>query len=173
MLNELAPILLFFIVFKVKGIFWATATLMGALTLQIGWQYHASKIITPKDSFLLISVWVLGSATLIFHDQRFIMWKPTLVFATFAFVLLVNHIRQSPPLIEKLLGDNLQLNEKTWRNLNIAWCSFFFVLAIINTIVIQIYDIDTWVSFKLFGIMGLSLLFTFGQAIYIYSQMKE
>ncbi len=173
MLNDLIPIILFFCLFKIKGIFWATAGLIAAMSAQYGLQYHKNKTLSSKDKFILGSVWILGGATLLLHNQQFIMWKPTLIFTVFALALAINHLKRSQPMIQQLLGENIELPLPVWRNLNLAWCLFFLVMAMVNTYVITYYDVATWVSFKLFGIMGLCLIFSLAQAIYITRAVKQ
>ncbi len=173
MLSDFFPILLFFILFKIKGIYAATAGLMSIMSAQALWEKHQKGHISKKNKMLLLSVLVLGGATLAFHDQRFIMWKPTIIFAIFSLALFINQIKKGKPVIQNLLEENIQLPAEAWQTLNIAWCLFFGAMAIINAYVIQHYDVDTWVNFKLFGLLGLSLLFTIGQGVYITLQLRK
>jgi intracellular septation protein len=170
MLFEFLPIVLFFIAYKLGNIYTATAVLMVSCLAQAGYQWITQKKIEKNTLVVLISVLVLGGATLAFHDQRFIMWKPSIVFGLFALVLIINQITQKKPIMQSLLEKNLSLPEPLWRKINLTWSCFFSAMALLNLYIINYYDIDTWVNFKLFGILGITVLFSIGQAIYISKQ---
>lgn len=166
-LLEFVPIVVFFLVYKYHGIYTATAVLMGVTVSQAGYQWLSQGKIANQLKVVLGSVLVLGSATLLFHDQRFIMWKPTLVFSLFAFALILNQALGRRPLLQALMGEEIVLSDKQWGHLNLIWSVFFLGMAFLNTLIISYYDLDTWMHFKLFGILGIMLVFVLAQSALI------
>lgn len=107
-----------------------------------------------------------------FQNEAFIKWKPTLVYWLFAIVFITSHYIGNKPLIQRLMEKNIALPTTTWIRLSISWTSFFVLLGIANLFVAYQFDTDTWVNFKLFGILGLTLLFIIGQAVYMSQHLK-
>jgi intracellular septation protein len=110
---------------------------------------------------------VFGGATLLLQDERFIKLKPSLLYGLFGLGLLIPQLFMGTRLIEKLLADKLQLPEAAWARLNGAWGLFFLFMAGLNLYVAAAFSTDTWVDFKLFGTMGLMLVFVLAQGVYI------
>lgn len=109
----------------------------------------------------------MGTFTLIFHKAIFIKWKPTIVYWIFAVVLLGSNFIRKHSLIHRMLKEKIELPSKIWSRLNLSWTLFFLLLGILNLVVVYHYDTNTWVNFKLFGTLGLMLVFILGQAFYI------
>ncbi len=164
---EFIPIIIFFTVYKLTNIYAATSALMLACLCQAGYQWVTQRKLNKNTMMVLASVLILGGATLAFHDQRFIMWKPSIVFFIFALVLFINQYSNKEPIIKSLLEENISLPEPVWRQLNLSWACFFISLAALNMVIIRYYDVNTWVNFKLFGILGLIFIFTIAQASFI------
>jgi Intracellular septation protein A len=116
---------------------------------------------------------ILGGATLIFHDETFIKWKPTIVNWGFALVFLGSHFIGKKPIVRRLMDQALYLPEKVWNRLSYMWVVFFIFSGIANLYVAFNYDTDTWVNFKLFGLMGLTLAFILVQGVYISRYIQD
>lgn len=144
------------------------ATLVQVLVLKL----RGRKI----DAMLWISlalVTVLGGATIWFHNEMFIKWKPTLLYWAMASALLLVPMLSGKNLLRVLLGDKIELPEPIWRRLNAAWVLFFGGMGALNLWVAFHFETHTWVNFKLFGGTGLLILFTLGQGVYLSRHMKE
>lgn len=173
LLFDYFPILCFFIAYKFYGIYTATAVTMAACTLQniLYWLKH--KRFEKLHLITLISVLVLGGSTLIFHKVIFIKWKPTLIYWVFAIALLFSQHFSQKNLLARMLGDKIFLDKKIWNRLSTAWSIFFIFLGFLNIYVIYHYSTDAWVNFKLFGTLGLTLVFTILQAIYMSRHIQS
>jgi len=123
----------------------------------------------------LVLVTVLGGATIYFHSDTFIKWKPTGLYWAMALAFLLSPVLASKNLIKALLSEQMQLPEPVWARLNLAWVAFFSLMGILNLWVAFNFSTATWVNFKLFGGMGLMLLFTLAQGLYLnrYLQPAE
>jgi intracellular septation protein len=170
-LFDLFPVILFFIVYKFFGIYAATATAIIATIVQIGWvKYRHGKV----DGALIASgviIVVFGGATLLLHDESFIKWKPTVLYWLFAISLVGTNLLFKKNLIRSLMDKKISMPEKIWDKLNLAWAIFFAVLGCLNLYVAFNFSTDTWVNFKLFGTMGLMLVFVIGQSIALDKHM--
>ena len=142
------------------------AVIIGSI-IQIIWaKLHYKKV----DKSLWLSallVIVLGGMTLYFQNDAFIKWKPTLLYWTFATVLIGANIFTKKNLIKDMMGKEISLPEAIWEKLNVAWAIFFSALGALNIFVAFNYSIDTWANFKLFGTMGLMFIFIIGQSFAI------
>ncbi len=128
------------------------------------------------DAMLWISlglVTVMGGATIWFHDESFIKWKPTLLYWVMGGALLLGPILTGRNLLKMLLGDKLELPEAIWSRLNLAWVTFFAGMGALNLWVAFSFPTSVWVNFKLFGGLGLMVLFTLGQGVYLSRHLKE
>ncbi len=165
LLFDLFPVILFFAAFKLKGIYIATATAIGATMAQIAWVKwrHGKVDVMLWVSFAIITVF--GGATLLLHDETFIKWKPTVLYWVFAAVLLFSNLLFRKNLMHALLHEKLSLPMQVWRHLNLSWSLFFAALGVINLYVALNYSTDVWVNFKLFGATGLMFVFILVQAL--------
>lgn len=161
------PIVLFFVAFKMAGIFIATAVAIVATLIQIGWLYRKNGHIEPMQWVSLVIIVLFGGATLITQDETFIKWKPTILYWLMGGALLVGHVFFKRNFLRQLMGSQLSLPDLIWRNLMFSWAGFFAFMGVINLWIAYHFDTDTWVSFKLFGGMGLMLLFVIAQALYL------
>jgi intracellular septation protein len=173
MMFDFLPVLLFFIVYKMYDIYVATAVLIIACFIQtiahrlIKGEFEKSHVIT------LVLVALFGGLTLILHDEVFIKWKPTVINLLFAGVFIGSQFIGKKTIIERMMGGNLTLPPGVWVRLNIAWALFFVFLGGLNLYVAFSFDTDTWVNFKLFGLMGLTFLFIIAQSFYLMPHLKE
>lgn len=172
LLFDFFPILLFFIAFKLKGIYVATAVAIVAAFVQSGLFWAKHRRFETMHLVTLGLIVVFGGATLILKDETFIKWKPTVLNWVFAVAFLGSQYFGKKNFIERMMGQTISLPSLVWRKLNMSWVMFFAVLGFVNIYVIYNYDTDTWVNFKLFGMMGLTLLFVVAQSLYISRHME-
>ena len=174
-LFDLFPVILFFVAFKLQGIYVATAVAIAASFAQIGWLWLRGRKIDGMLWVSLAIIVVFGSATLLLHDETFIKWKPTVLYWLFACVLSVSALVFRKNLIRAMLGEQIQLPDPAWNKLNFSWVGFFAGMGLLNLYVAFNFPTDTWVNFKLFGGMGLMLVFVIGQGLFLakYVEPKE
>lgn len=155
---DLAPLLVFFAVYLTLGIYWATAALMAATVVSM----IASWIVLGHISATLIVTTGLvvgfGALTLFFNDPRFIKMKPTIVNLLFA-GFLFGGLLLKRPVLQYILGEALRLTDVGWRKLSLRWAFFFLGMAVLNEIVWRNFSEATWASFKVFGILPLTIGF--------------
>jgi intracellular septation protein len=176
-LFDLFPVILFFIAFKAFDIYIATSVVIAATAGQIAWVWFRHRKV---DTMLWVSlglVVVFGGATLLLRDETFIKWKPTILYWLFAGSLFGSAQFFGRNLIRKMLEQQMQLPDLLWQRVNLAWVAFFAVMGVLNLYIAFNYSTDTWVSFKLFGGMGLMIAFIVGQGLilskYIPDDKKE
>jgi intracellular septation protein len=165
LLFDVFPVLLFFIAFKVSGIYVATAVAIGASFAQIGWLFFRGRKI---DRMLWVSLGVItifGGATLIFANETFIKWKPTVLYWVFAGALVIAWFGFRKNLVRSIMENQVSLPEEVWTRLLVSWIGFFSVMGMINLYVAYNFSTDAWVNFKLFGGIGLMLVFVLLQAL--------
>lgn len=173
LLFDFFPIVLFFIVFKLYGIYTATAVAMIASVSQVALFRLKFQRYDKTQLISLGIIIVLGGATLFFHNPWFIKWKPTGIYWLTAIVFMTSSFIGSKPLIQKMMEANVTLPSSIWHKLNAAWSLFFIIMGALNIYVAYHYDTDAWVNFKLFGGLGLTLLFVLIQAFYLTKHMDE
>ena len=166
-LVDFFPIVVFFVTYKLADVFTATAALMAAMAIQIAIQWFRQGKV---NKMLLISgalVGIFGGITLLLRDPIFIQWKPTIVNWLFAAVFFGSRFVGARTITERMMGQAVQLDAAMWRQLNLMWVGNFSFLGAANLYVVYNYDEATWVNFKLFGMLGLTLLMAVGQALWI------
>lgn len=172
MLYDFIPVVLFFIGYKLAGIYAATAIAMAISIAQVTAYYLRHKKFEPMQVITLILLLLLGGTTLALHNETFIKWKPTVINWVFALGFILSHFIGKKPLIQRLLDKNINLPNAIWNRLSLSWIAFFILLGIANLFVIYHFDTDTWVNFKLFGMLGLTVLFTIAQSLYLAKYLK-
>ncbi len=171
-LFDLFPVVLFFVAFKIAGIYVATAVAIAATLAQVAWLKLKKRKVEPMLWASLAIIVVFGGATLLLQDETFIKWKPTVLYWLFAGVL-AGAAAARRNLIRAMLSDHMQLPDPVWSRLNLAWIGFFAVMGVLNLYVAYNFSTDLWVNFKLFGGMGLMLLFVFAQALVLGKYAEE
>ncbi|MGH8602938.1 MAG: septation protein A [Gammaproteobacteria bacterium] len=171
-LFDLFPVILFFVAFKIpddpkQGILLATAVAIGASLLQTAWHWFKHRRFESMHLITLVLLLVLGGATLVLQDERFIKWKPTAVNWLFALAFLGSEYVGKKNLVQRMLERNVELPAAVWTRLNTSWAVFFVLMGTANLYVAFNFATETWVNFKLFGLMGLTVLFVFAQAFYL------
>jgi len=201
-LFDLFPVILFFVVFKwseghadaaqglvgrylsefVSGgavtaaqapILLATAVAILATLGQIGYLLLRRKRVDPMLWISLAIITVFGGATIYFHDENFIKWKPTVLYWIFSAVLFGSQIAFGKNLIRSMVGKQIELPGMIWERLNQAWAGFFAAMGLLNLYVAFNFATATWVNFKLFGFMGLMFAFIIAQSLVLSKYMKD
>ncbi|MEE9424371.1 MAG: septation protein A [Methylococcales bacterium] len=167
------PILLFFIVYKQVDIYIATATLMGASAFQVLFDWVTTRKVEKMHLFTLVLVLVLGTATLLLQDERFIKWKPSIVNWLFALVFLASHFIGERPIIQRMMSEHISMPDNIWFRLSLSWIGFFIISGLANLFVMMNFDTDTWVNFKLFGMLGLTLVFVILQSVFLSKYIQD
>jgi len=172
LLIDFFPIILFFVAFKVEGIYVATGVAIVATIAQIAWLHHKTGKVEPMQWLSLGVIVLFGGATIVAQNETFIKWKPTVLYWLMAGTLAAGQLFFKKNLLKSLMGSQLELPEAAWRVTNWSWIAFFGAMGVINLWVAYNFDTDTWVNFKLFGGLGLMALFVIGQALYLGRYMK-
>ncbi|GAL18616.1 septation protein A [Vibrio maritimus] len=171
-LLDFIPLIIFFVLYKMQDIYVATGALIVATAVQIGVTYLLYKKVEKMQLITFAMVAVFGGMTIFFHDDNFIKWKVTIVYALFAIALAVTHA-MGRGLIKGMLGKELTLPDSVWAKVNYAWVGFFSFCAGLNIYVAYSLPLDVWVNFKVFGLLIATLLFTVFTGIYIYKHMPK
>ncbi len=170
---DLLPIIVFFIAYKFYNIYVATATAMVAAIVQIGTSLFRGQRPDMMQLVTLAMVVILGGATLLFRNELFIKWKPTVVYWVLGCIFLGSQLLSEKTLVQKMLDKSLSLPPKAWAKLNISWFSFFFFMGVLNLVIVYSFDTDTWVNFKLFGTLGLTVIFVVVQGVLVSRYLPE
>lgn len=173
LLIDFFPIALFFAVFKLWGIYPATAVAIVATIVQIAYLRFKLGKVEPMQWVSLGVIVLFGGATLLAQDENFIKWKPTVLYWLMGAALVVGQLLLRKNLIKSLMGGQVQLPDHAWNTLNWAWSGFFAAMGGVNLWIAYHFDTDTWVNFKMFGGLGLMLLFILVQAVYMSRFMQE
>ena len=173
LLLDFFPIILFFVAYKVWGIYAATGVAIAATVVQLAYMRIKTGKTEPMQWVSLAIIVVFGGATLLAQNENFIKWKPTVLYWVMGAVLLIGQLVFNKNFIRTLMGTQIQLPDPVWKNLNWGWTGFFAVMGALNLWVAFNFDTDTWVNFKLFGGMGLMIVFVIAQAIYLSRHVKE
>lgn len=214
LLIDFFPVILFFVAYKLQGIYVATGVAIAASAAQVGWSWFRHRRVERMHLATLGLLAVFGGLTIALRDPIFVMWKPTIVNWLFAVVFLGSHLIGERTLVERMMSHAVEVPARIWTRLNLAWVLFFLVSGLANLFVVYIgsgfygaqqaligatgqseIDLsacltqftgellalcndahareDVWVNFKLFGMMGLTILFVIGQAFYLARHIKE
>jgi intracellular septation protein len=214
LLVDFFPILLFFVAYKLQGIYVATGVAIAASAAQVGWGWWRRGKVETMHLATLVLLVVFGGLTIALRDPIFVMWKPTLVNWLFAAVFLGSQWVGERTLIERLMAHAIEVPRAIWQRLNLAWVLFFVFSGLANLYVVYFWsgffearealiaatgqegvDLadcaerfsgavlglctdahareEVWVNFKLFGMMGLTILFVIAQAFYLARHIKD
>jgi intracellular septation protein len=202
LLFDLFPVILFFLVFKLAGSFpaesltianstlgslvaggqlsteqapilLATATAIVATFVQVGWLLARGRKVEPMLWVSLVVIAIFGGATIWFNNEMFIKWKPSILYWLFGIALLAGRLVWNRNFVRSLLGAQISVPDPVWERLLVAWIAFFAAMGVVNLAVAYTVPTDTWVNFKLFGLMGLTLAFTLAIGVYLSRHMKE
>ena len=174
LLFDLLPVLLFFVAYKLAGIYVATAVLIVGVLAQtlLSWIRHRK--VSPMLLTSAVLVLVFGGLTLLVHDAVFIKWKPTIVNWLFAGALLASPFMKGPTIVQRMMGEQMKLEPPAlWTRLNLMWVVFFLVVGALNLYVAFNFSESTWVNFKLFGLMGLTIVFALAQGFWLARKSEQ
>ncbi len=157
-LMDFGPLAAFFIANWLGGIYWATGVLMVAIAIASAFSWFITRKIAPMLIVTLVFVLIFGGLTLWLEDETFIKVKVSLVNALFGTILL-GGLFFGKPLLKFVMGEFINLDEGGWRKLSMRWGIFFFTLAGLNEFVWRSVSTDTWVTFKVFGLLGITMVF--------------
>jgi intracellular septation protein len=174
-LFDLFPLILFFLAFKFSDIYTATAVAIAAGVAQFIWLKATSKPIEATHWINLSVIVVFGGATLFFHNDAFIKWKPSVLYWIFAAILLGGKLFFGRNLMQKLMGGKVDMPAAIWDKLNYSWAAFFAASGALNLYVAFSghFTEAQWVNFKVFGLMALLLLIVVAQSLWLGKHMKE
>ena len=186
-LSELLPVILFFAVYQLDGntmyfagyeyhfdgIFSATQVLMIATAIQIGCARLFGGRLEKRQLLLLGAVMIFGAATLLFRNQMFIQWKPTVFNWVLALACLISPRIDGKTLLERILASQLQLPAAAWARLNLLWIANFVIVGILNLVVAYQFSESFWVSYKLYSSSGFTLLLMILTMIVIAPYIKD
>ncbi|MGH8419710.1 MAG: septation protein A [Pseudomonas sp.] len=183
---DFIPLILFFIVYKISpqavdilghsfmvgGIFSATAVLIASSIVVYGILYIQQGKLEKSQWLTLAGCLVFGSLTLAFHSETFLKWKAPVVNWVFALVFAGSHFIGDRLLIQRIMGHALNLPQAIWTKLNIAWIIFFLFCGAANLYVAFTYQ-EFWVDFKVFGSLGMTLIFLIGQGLFLARHLHD
>ncbi len=202
LLFDLFPVILFFAVFKFAGaqpdaaqafaaqylmflvadgeisakqapILLATAVAILATLGQVLWLLLRRRHVDTMLWVSLVIIVVFGGATIYFHDEMFIKWKPTVLYWCFALALLGAQLLMRKNLIRSLMGKQMTLPDPVWDKLNLAWSAFFAAMGALNLYIAFNFPLELWVNFKMFGFIALMIVFVIAQTAYLSRYLKE
>ncbi len=173
LLYDTFPVIIFFIVYKLFGIYIATGALIIASAIQILYLWFRHHRIETMHVITFVLVLVFGGATILLHDTKFLQWKVSIVNWLFGLAFLLSQYFTKTPLIKRFMQQNIGLPEIVWSRLNLMWAIFFLVMGVINILVAYHFSLNAWVDFKVFGILGLTIVFVILQSFYLYRHIQN
>jgi len=176
-LLEWSPLIVFFVAFKTLDLYWATGALMIVCVLvMVVHRVRAGSFKTMHVITACVAV-ILGGATLLFHDKRFIQWKPTVLLGLASLAFFASMVIGKEPLARRMLQsvfeEPLEVSERGWKTINVLWAVWFACLAVANIYIARNFAESVWVNFKVFGISVAMLVFVIPQAIWLSGKIKQ
>ena len=180
-LFDFFPVLLFFGTYQIypvfgpkeEAMFYATAVVIVATLAQILWVYFRSGKVGGSQWVNLAVVVLFGGATLLFHDKTYIMWKPSILYWSFALGLVVSATVFDRNLIRAMMHQQVNAPDSLWQRLNFSWAAFFAAMGGANLYVATHFSESAWVNFKMFGTLGLMLVFILAQGVVLAKYVEE
>jgi len=163
----------FFAVFKLYGIYPAIASAIILYGLQLVFMSIKNKKIDRTQLLTFLAVFILGGTSLIFQNDLFFKWKPSVIYWILALGIVVGQLVRRKPSLESLLSKHLTLPPRIWYQLDYVWAAFFAGLGFVNIAVAYQFTTNTWVYFKLFGTMGAFIVFILLQMIWLSRYAKS
>lgn len=173
LLFDVFPVILFFVAFKTYDIYVATAVAIGATFSQIGWLWLRGRKIDTMLWVTLAVITVFGGATLLLKDETFIKWKPTVLYWLFGGTLAVAAVAFRKNLVRAMMEKQISLPDEVWTRLLMSWIVFFGFMGALNLYVAYNFSLDAWVDFKLFGGIGLMLVFMLLQGLMVAKHVQD
>ncbi len=173
LITELLLLAVFFVAYYFQGMYVAIGTVMALYTLQMGIRLIRRQPISRLEMLSYASIVLLGGMSLVFHNELFFKWKPSVIYSLFAIAIIGTRLWTKSSAMQKLLNSTLHLPNKTWNQLDYIWCSFLIALAVLNLMIAYTFSTDIWVYFKLFGTLCLLLIFLLLQAWWLAPHLKS
>ena len=171
-LFEFFPLLVFYIAFKWQGIYVAVVVAIVASTFQAGCFWLKNHRFEKTHLLTFVIIAISGGATLYLQNELFFKWKPTIINWLFALICIGSHFFGNRPIIRRIMEGGVPLPSPIWNQLNIIWSLFFIFMGFANLVVVYNFSTDIWVDFKLFGMLGLTLLFILSQGFYLAKHIE-
>lgn len=177
-LTEFLPLILFLAAYLYKDIFFALVVLMIAMPIGLAYKYLRTGRVDRMYLWSTVFLLVLGAATLYFRDPNFLYWKPTAFNWVIGLAFLASLWIGDKPLVQRffeLTGEMPvgKIAARQWRTLNLIWVAFFLAIGLLNIYVAYNYSEDTWVKFKVFGLLGITFAFVLAQGMWIVSKVNQ
>ncbi len=169
---DFAPLVAFFATYKIGGVYWATGIIIALTIVSLIVGYAITGKIAKFPLFSGIVITVMGGLTLYLQNDMFVKMKPTAANLIFA-AILGGGLLSGRIFLKDLLGSAIEMAETAWRTLTWRWMVFFLVLAGLNEYVWRTMSEATWVNFKVFGLMGLTMVFALANAPFMAKHMKQ
>ncbi|AKJ42568.1 septation protein A [Pragia fontium] len=170
---DFLPLIVFFTFYKLYDIFVASGALIVATALAVVYSLIKYRKVEKMMLVTFAMVVVFGTLTIVFHSDEFIKWKVTAIYTLFSLALLFSQLVLKKILIKSMLGKEITLPEHVWSKLNIAWAVFFLGCGLLNIYIAFWLSLDIWMNFKVFGLTGMTLVFTLLSGIYIYRHIPD
>jgi intracellular septation protein len=171
---EYAPIILFFVAYKLKDIYFATGIAIASSIAVIAYAYFTQKKVSTIQWVSLAIIVVFGGATLLLHDETFIKWKPSALYGVFAITLIVGKLLFKRDWIGVLFQQaNFNAPQSVWTKVTLAWIFFFIGMAALNGYIATHFTLDAWVNFKVWWAMGIFLVFTVANVMFLSRYMAD
>jgi len=167
LLLDFFPVIAFFVAYQITDIYVATATIMVAMVFQIIVLWLWKRSIGRMMLLSTLLVLIFGSITLWLRDGIFIQWKPTVIYILLALGFSGAQLLTKLTPMERLMGETVAISSAIWKKINVMWVSVFLFLAIVNLLVVYNFSESVWVNFKLFGVLGITMVATIIQVIWI------
>ena len=173
MLFDFFPILLFFIAYKLQDIYFATIIAIISTVLQVFIIWIRKKKLETMHIITMIMIIIFGGANVFLQNEMFIKWKVSVVNWLFSLIFFISHFIGEKTIIQKLMDKSITLPKQVWLKLNISWAAFFGLVGFLNIYIVYNYDTNTWVNFKLFGVIGITFVFVIIQSIFMAKHIKK
>jgi len=167
LLADFLPILIFFIAYKMFDIYVATVAAIAATFLHVAVTWLKTRKVAVMQLVTLVILVVFGGLTIYLHNEQFIKWKPTVINWIFAAAFLGSQFFGEKTVVERLMSAQISLPGQVWRRLNLGWVAFFLTMGGANLYIMYNFDRDTWVNFKLFGMLGMTMVFLVIQSLFL------
>lgn len=171
LLFDFFPVIAFFVAYKLTDIYVATGVIIVAVIAQTAIQWVRHRKISSMALISAVLVLIFGGLTLWIRDEMFIKWKVTVVNWLFATGFIVSHYLGERPMIQRMLSGNVELDRTHWLKLSWMWIGFFLFLGTINLYIAYNFSTDVWAAFKLYGMLGLTLVFALLQGVWLASKI--
>jgi intracellular septation protein len=173
LLFDFFPVIFFFIGYKFFGIYAATLIAIIASGLQVGFFWFKNRRFEFIHIITFALILLLGGATLFLHNEIFIKWKPTAIYWVLAALFFTSQFIGKKSLIQHMLDAKIDLPKQAWRRLNLSWIIFFLMVGLANLWVVYNCSTNFWVNFKLFGVLGMTLIFGILQSLYVAKYLEN